>query len=333
MRNGKYFKICEGPSSCGEFITMQEIGGYFELETNHFEEHHKGALKLNSGSACLKQIIRTYKIKKILVPEFTCPVVWKSIRDENCECLFYKVGLNFMPQQDFGKDNYVLYNNYFGINGRNVRILEQQYRNLIVDNAQAFYSFDNSLASFYSARKFFGVPDGGYLYCRDEVNLPDTISESWNKCTALLKRCDRPASEGYADYKESEHMIAEEPVSRMSKLTECMLRSIDYEAVRKKRIENYQYLHEQLGKYNQIDADLNEDDVPMVYPFLTDKDGLRESLIANKIYVATYWPGSNQDEIKRIVPLPIDQRYEKSEIDCVIEKIEDFFGIKKNSCL
>ena len=303
---------------------MKEIGGYFELETNHFEEYHKDALKLNSGSACLKQIIRTYHIKKLHVPGYTCPVVWKSVQDENCECVFYQVGPDFMPQQDFPKDEFILYNNYFGVNGRNVRIMEQQYRNLIVDNAQAFYAVGHSLAAFNSARKFFGVPDGGYLYCKDEVKLPDAVSISWNKCTALLKRCDRPASEGYADFKESEHMIAEEPVAKMSKLTERLLRNIDYEAVKEKRIGNYQYLHEQLGKYNQIHVDLNEDDVPMVYPFLTDKAGLREKLIDNKIYVATYWPGSNQDEMKRIIPLPIDQRYEKREMDFIIEKIKDY---------
>lgn len=294
---------------------MQEIGGYFELETNHFEEYHKDALKLNSGSACLKLIIRTYHIKKLHVPDYTCPVVWKSVQDENCECVFYKVGLDFLPQQDFRKDDYILYNNYFGINGRNVRFMEKQYRNLIVDNAQAFYEVGHSLAAFNSARKFFGVPDGGYLYSRDQVKMPDVFSVSWNKCTALLKRCELPASEGYGDFKETEHMIAEEPIARMSKLTKRLLCNIDYEIVKKKRIENYQYLHAQLGKYNQIKADLNEDDVPLVYPFLVDKHGLREKMIANKIYVATYWPGVSPNKLIDIIPLPIDQRYSEADMN------------------
>lgn len=34
---------------------------------------------------------------------------------------------------------YIVYNNYFGICGKNVEVLLKQYRNLIVDNAQAFY--------------------------------------------------------------------------------------------------------------------------------------------------------------------------------------------------
>ena len=299
---------------------MKEIGGYFELEIDkRFGHYHKDALKLNSASSCLKLLIRTFRIQKIYVPNFTCPVVWKAIMDEGCECLFYMIGPDFMPQQDFPKDEFILYNNYFGINGRNVRIMEQQYRNLIVDNAQAFYARDNAFASFYSPRKFFGVPDGGYLYCKGEVKLPDTISVSWNKCKALLKRCDLPASEGYADFKESGHMISEEPVARMSNLTERLLCNIDYEAIRKKRLENFRYLHEQLGEYKQLSIDLDTNNVPLVYPFLTDKTGLREKLIANKIYVATYWPGSNQDEMKRIIPLPIDQRYGIQDMNQIIE--------------
>ena len=37
--------------------------------------------------------------------------------------------------------------------------------NVIIDNAQAFYSKHQDRAySFNSARKFFGVPDGAYLF-------------------------------------------------------------------------------------------------------------------------------------------------------------------------
>ena len=98
---------------------MKEIGGYFELESdNRFGHYHKDALKLNSASSCLKLLIRTFHILKIYVPDYTCSVVWKAIRDEGCECLFYKVGKDFLPQEDFKKDDYILFNNYFGVNSK-----------------------------------------------------------------------------------------------------------------------------------------------------------------------------------------------------------------------
>ncbi len=118
-------------------------------------------------------------------------------------------------------------------------------------------------------------------------------------------------------------MISEELVAKMSKLTERLLGSIDCEAVQKRRLENFRYLHDQLGEYNQLSIDLDKQDVPMVYPFLTDKSGLREKLIANKIYVATYWPGIVQPhELINVLPLPIDQRYGTGEMDYIIEMIK-----------
>ena len=54
----------------------------------------------------------------------------------------------------------------------------------------------------------------------------------------------------------------------------------------------------------------------MVYPFLIKGKGrtLKQQLIANKIYVATYWSGQKEMGLGRaleedLVPLPIDQRY------------------------
>jgi hypothetical protein len=75
-------------------------------------------------------------------------------------------------------------------------------------------------------------------------------------------------------------------------------------------------LNEQLSAKNGIHLTMDEDAVPMVYPFLTDDDTLRQRLIANRIYVATYWPNikewcnGNMIEYKlmtSLVPFPINK--------------------------
>lgn len=56
---------------------------------------------------------------------------------------------------------------------------------------------------------------------------------------------------------------------------------------------------------------------------------LRQRLIANRIYVATYWPNLaklNYDTLeeclaKKIIALPIDQRYNKEDMKRIIESI------------
>jgi hypothetical protein len=64
---------------------------------------------------------------------------------------------------------------------------------------------------------------------------------------------------------------------------------------------------------------MDEDAVPMVYPYLTDDTTLRLRLIDNRIYVATYWPkiGEWCDEnmleyrlMGLLLPLPINVKYE-----------------------
>ena len=74
---------------------------------------------------------------------------------------------------------------------------------------------------------------------------------------------------------------------------------------------------------------MDEDAVPMVYPYLTNDDNLRQRLIDDRIFVATYWPNLaklNYDTLeeclaKKIIALPIDQRYNKEDMKRIIESI------------
>ena len=72
---------------------------------------------------------------------------------------------------------------------------------------------------------------------------------------------------------------------------------------------------------------MDEDAVPMVYPYLTDDATLRQRLIANRIYVATYWPNISDAESYEaylkyhLLPLPIDQRYGEKEMKQIINLI------------
>ena len=109
------------------------------------------------------------------------------------------------------------------------------------------------------------------------------------------------------------------------------MKSIDYDGVAKKRRENYLYLHEVLGNSNLIELPKLGNQVPMVYPYLTDDASLRSKLIEKKIYVATYWNevlshvsvGSAEERYtNNLLALPIDQRYGKDEMRYIIEAIQ-----------
>ena len=151
---------------------------------------------------------------------------------------------------------------------------------------------------------------------------------SFERVSHLIKRADIDAKFGYQDFCTNEDSLENEPVEIMSNFTQKILKSIDYEKIKKQRIENFNTLHKKLQKTNELKIDINSSDVPMVYPYMIKKEGLRKHLINNEIYVAQYWQPLESDTIeadfqKYILPLPIDQRYNKKDIQRIIEVIEN----------
>lgn len=109
----------------------------------------------------------------------------------------------------------------------------------------------------------------------------------------------------------------------MSKLTQNILSSIDYEDVIKRRKENFDYLHKELGNMNLIKIESDLEFVPFVYPFMIEDESLRQKLIEKKIYIAKYWNEVldrknvsyiEKDFVNRILPLPVDQRYDLDDM-------------------
>lgn len=312
---------------------MKEIGGYLELECGHNPPYHHEAVLLNSARNALRYIVRAYGIKEMLVPYYTCPVVWKALQAENVQIIYYSLNQNLeIDLPTIPSKRFILVNNYFGVKGRYIDLLAQKYPNLIVDNAQSFYAAKKGLAAFYSPRKFFGLPDGGLAICGKKASEYFEQSTSYDLCSHLLKRHDLGASGAYADFQKNDDGLIDQPIQRMSKLTEALMGNIDYEFARKKRLENFAILHEALANKNELKLDLSSDDVPMAYPFLMSVNGLREKLIQNKVYVARYWPEIekvchiNSFELylqSHLLPLPMDQRYNVNDMKRILEVLDD----------
>lgn len=315
--------------------SVKPIGGYFSLELPKSEEYHSGAIRLNSGKNCLEYILRARKYHKVYIPYYTCGIVVSPFEKLGITYEFYHIDSQFEIAEDIllRKGEALLYTNYFGLKQRYIEDLVEKYeRNLIVDNTQAFYA-DHILEidTFYTCRKFFGVPDGAYLYCDIELEEEIEQDHSFERMAHLLKRIDLSAEEGFADFKRTDHDLGQQPMRMMSNLTRRIMQSIDYDAAAKQRRANFLFLHEGLGKSNNIHLPLDYDTVPMVYPFWTSDKDLRKTLIDNKIFVARYWPNvlewtkPNDVDYKlanRLLPLPIDQRYGEEEMNRILKVIQ-----------
>lgn len=321
------------------------IGGYFGEEelTGKFNTFiHEDGVLLNTGRNAFKYICSSIPgpIERIYIPRYTCPVVWESIFSTG-KVKFYHVNMELEIEDDIqlGENDYIVVNNYFGIKDAYIERLSKKYGNhLIIDNAQAFFApVIADTYSFYSPRKFFGVPDGGVAYTafNSKSVVCNEQDDSKDRLRHLHLRREKGAEAGFATYQLNENKLDYLPMMKMSEYTHTVLRGIDYEAVKEKRKTNYKILHEALGKVNALPLpEMDTFACPLVYPFIgqSDNEALRKTLSENRIYTATYWPSiggvvaDNKIEnilVKSIVPLPIDQRYNEADMKRIINVILD----------
>ena len=109
------------------------------------------------------------------MPYFTCdsavePIVKLGIPHE-----FYHIDKSYHIVEDIVlRDNEALmYTNYWGLQDLYCKELADRFGSrLILDYTQSFFSKPiRGIDTFYSCRKFFGVPDGGYLYTDADADL------------------------------------------------------------------------------------------------------------------------------------------------------------------
>lgn len=321
----------------------KEIGGYFSLELKpnpQNKDFHPQGIFLNSGRNALEYILSSLSVvNKLWIPYFTCDVVLEPIKKLGIPYSFYHINehLELCEDIQLASNEYLLVTNYYGIKDAYIKNLSGIYGSqLIVDNAQALYVQPiERIKTFYSPRKFVGIPDGGIAYMKDgkEVQAFD-VDVSYDRLSHLLKRIDLGAGAGYGDFKENSHKLAGQPIRQMSKLTKALIDSIDFETVKAKRRKNFQILHEALGKRNGLAIpDMDSFACPLVYPYLADDCTLKKKLIENKIFVATYWPNvlewCKEESLEhqladRIIAIPVDQRYGEKEMKYIIEKVEQY---------
>ncbi len=314
---------------------MKEIGGYFELELQKKNEYHQNAIRLNTGRNAFEYILRAKGYTKVYLPYYTCDVMLEPINKLNLQYEFYSIDSNFSPIFDFSmikENNVFVYTNYFGICDRQVKEVSQKCKNLIIDNSQAFYSKPlPGIDTFYSARKFFGVPDGAYLFIDKKLEEDIEQDYSYDRCEHLLGRVDIDAESFYSSLKKNEKKLINQPIKTMSNLTMRLLQSINYEEVAKTRMNNFSFLDEILRDKNTLKFEIEKNAVPMIYPFLIENGiEIKKRLIENKIFVATYWANifkwcdKNSFEyylMVNLLPLPIDQRYDKKNMNEIVEMI------------
>ncbi len=312
---------------------MKEIGGYIEFETNHRGLLHNSGIKLNCGRNCLAYLILAKQIKKLAVPYFMCSSVFGLCRKYGVELKFYHVGMDFRPAGiQLERNEWLYLMNFYGqLTVEEMEGICGEYKRVIIDFSHDY--FREPIAggdTIYTCRKFFGVPDGAILYTdAKEPDIEIPVDESFERMHFLLGRFERPASEFYEEYVSNNELFANEPIKKMSALTENILRGIDYKSVEKRRTENYRYLHAKLCAMNQLE--LRNVTGAFAYPLMVEHgDELKTKLISRKIFIPTLWPNVLEEMVEgsmeyrmanNILPIPCDQRYTCEDMEYIISNI------------
>lgn len=313
---------------------MKEIGGYMSFDEACGIEYHHNTIALNTAANCLRYIIRARKIHKVYIPYFLCSSVMRACVREKCEYEYYHIDKRFIPlfNKELKSNEYLYVVNFYGqISTAVIKELKDRYNNVIVDNVQAFFEIPiDNIDTLYSCRKFFGVSDGAYLYTDNQLNDLLEIDVSNSRMEHILGRYERTAQVYYNAYLENEKKMGQEPIKLMSKLTRNLMRGMDYEHIKKRRTDNFRYLHNKLKSLNKLDLTVPEG--AFMYPlYIENGMELKRKLIQKKIFVPTLWEdvfeiarkeSLEYDMAEKIVPLPIDQRYDFKDMEYIAENIQ-----------
>jgi hypothetical protein len=301
------------------------IGGYFELELPTGTDFlYPEALRFQSARAAFHALLNAGKPSRVWAPKYICDAMLAPLTASGIEVVFYDIDqcLGVSESVGLAPEDWLLYVNYFGVCDEQEKKLLKRFNpsQLILDHAQAFFTPPKDcLATIYSPRKFFGLPDGGLLSASFAVTAPDqTDNGSVARCSHLLKRLDSLPEAGYADFRAAEESLLDTGPRKMSNLSERLLNGIDYNSARQRRNANFQFLHQHLQHLNDLEIDPDQTDGPLCYPLLIDNPGLRKRLIAERIFIPSYWPEATtrvqaksmeHSIIRHCLPLPCDQRY------------------------
>ena len=335
------------------------IGGEFQIAVTDIlnaQNRHLEAPDVytySSGRAALYQILKYLKQEKnvnhVLLPDYLCSSVLVPVKELGLDYGFYPINeklvlehASFQPLYKNGTA--VLLINYFGLQDlssqiKAIRELDDKAI-IIEDDVQAYYEFIKPLDGvdfkFTSLRKTFAVPDGGLVktkYQLSRVTTPNTFGQ-YKAAAALLKsmREGNFNDQIYLElFEKGESLIDCEQECGMSLIAEKLYSFMNEEHVKVRRLNNAEYLVEQLEKIGIKPLfSLLEDHVPLFVPVvLKNRDSVRKAMFKQDIFCPVHWPldGMNvkRGELmsKTELSLIIDQRYGRNDMDNIIAVLKE----------
>jgi len=348
---------------------MNLIGGEFEVDPSLLLKKNKTKLNFDNlfpfGRAALYYIFKVIKKKnnniRILLPDYLCKSIVKTIEDIQLKFSFYPVDKKLhldrayfekMAKRKTSHKIGILIINYFGLLSLNedVRFIKNINRDwiVIIDNVQAFFEMNRKIEAdfiFTSFRKSLPVPDGGYVKCHRDWTFPVkrknniNISSLYKMIGGLLKylkNYEEIDDKVFLKFLEKgEKFLNNEEIynSRISEMTLTILKNLDYKKIGAIRVKNFNYLKNRLSKIGISPLiEIEEGKIPLFFPIVIhNRNEVRSKLFKESIFCPVHWPICREYEgelrtgkflSKNELSLVIDQRYSKNDMERISDILE-----------
>lgn len=291
--------------------------------------------------AILKDIELTTEHRNILLPNYLCDSITRTVIDAGWQYQFYNVNEHLEIDIDnlfcmIGKNSKVVFLiNYFGLIHVNQMVEKiRNYNNkvlIIVDSVQAFYEIEKTKEADYqfsSIRKWFPCPDGAVIKKHDtnmdrKVELEENRFAEYKLAGNFLKKYSHYINDELSLelIRKGEEILDQHYLCRCSGYTNDFFSTCDFAKIAEVRKKNALFLHNELDKL-EIKHAFDELCTPLCLPiFIQDRDRVRKGFFSNHIFTPVHWPWISK-QINGTNPLYecelsliCDQRYDENDME------------------
>lgn len=345
---------------------IKPIGGEFWFDNRIINNSTNNLNKVNSvllngGQSAIEFILQDINLietEYVLMPSFLCPTILFKFIKRNINILYYEIkedlSINIESVTELIEKfnvKVVFFINYFGFyhNNSTIAYLKSLKENglILIEDAVQMLWFDrlNKFIGNYvfnSYRKFFPA-DGSLVLC----NEPSTFNIINDEYYNLIAKARINKTEYILNDKGKEEDFlnkfqeAEEWYYRRNTINEIDIESkdflshVNYPLIVEQRINNYNYLYDNLSESKKAKLLFNkkqiEDNVPLALPLVINhRDFVRKELRKYNIYCPVHWDITEEvwavnfpnslELSKSILSIPIDWRYNENDMDYFLEK-------------
>lgn len=333
------------------------------MENKKYDYHYFFNTGRSAIEYLLKQISSKDENKKILLPSFNCASVIDAVKRANIDYDFYTITEDFQIDIDSINEKldenvqFIYIIQYFGGYQSQesydfLKKLQLEQTIIIEDLSHALYTKHEKFIGFGdyvlgSIRKWLPIPDGAFLSSKKEIpkaHIENGYNEyTFNYLVAQLMKKEYLSNRNLDKHqflslnqKAIKSLFTDYTIRNITELSLNYIHSYDMNYVMERRLKNYYYLNEKTKKISFLKPviSLKEGQIPFGYVVFCEKrDMLLKHLINNNVYCNVHW--RLQEEVqksdrvcnmisKKILTIPCDQRYGKTEMDYIINVLKNF---------